>query len=375
MKRAILCAVGLMALLGTALSAQTIAGTWQGTLPIGPTGQGTTPGSGNPRIVFTIEKKPDGSFHGGVTSIDRGNSLPFTSVTFSASNVTFAVGDALNYRGKLSADGKSIAGTWTQGNLSLPLNLQLATAETLWKPERAPQLPPMAASADPSFEVAIIKPTGPDENNTLFDLRARKFSSQHTSAKELIKIAYNVRGRQVLGGPAWLEETKFDVVGEPDTEGLPSEAQNRVMVRKLLEERFHLVAHTNKQPFPVLALTLDPKGPRLTPSDPSLNNNGGMSARRDGDDVILQFSGTTIPQFIAFVMNTFQDKQLVDETGLSGIYDITLRLAGLAQGPVSSDDQGNALVLAAQHAGFKLVSKKEPLPVVVVDHIDLPTPN
>src|ERR1039458_7872126 len=117
--------------------------------------------------------------------------------------------------------------------------------------------------------------------------------------------------------------------------------------------------------------------PRPTPSDPILNGNGNgdASARRDGDDMLLQFSGTTIPQLLAGIMNYFQDKQLVDETGLTGIYDITLRLAGVAQGPVSSDDIGTALVLGAQHAGFKFVSKKAPLPVVIIDHIDPPTPN
>ena len=59
----------------------------------------------------------------------------------------------------------------------------------------------------------------------------------------------------------------------------------------------------------------------------------------------------------------------------TGVYDITVRLDGLAQGPVSSDNFGNALVLAIQHAGFKFVSKKGPLTVVVVEHIDPPTPN
>ena len=358
------------------LHAQSITGTWQGTLPIAATGQGSGPANGSPRVVFTIEKNSDGSFHGGMTLIDRGTSVPFTSVTLSAPDVTFVQSVAgLNYRGKLSADGKSITGTWTQGNQSLPLTLELATADTLWKPEGPAALPPMAANADPSFEVAIIKPTGPDENNTLFDLHARKFASQHTSAKELIKIAYNVRGRQVLGGPSWLEETKFDVIAEPDTPGMPSEAQNRLMVHKLLNERFHLVSHTEQQPFPVLALTLDPKATPPTPSDPNFKGNSGMFGRRDGDDIVYQFSGTTIPQLLAFVMNTFQDKQLVDETGLTGVYDITVRLVGLAQGPVSSDNFGNALVLAIQHAGFKFVSKKGPLTVVVVEHIDLPTPN
>jgi uncharacterized protein (TIGR03435 family) len=156
---------------------------------------------------------------------------------------------------------------------------------------------------------------------------------------------------------------------------LPSEQQNRVMVHKLLTERFHLVSHTDRQLYPVMALTLDPKAPRPTPSDPNLNSNGGMFGRRDGDDIVLQFSGTTIPQLLAFVMNTFQDKQLVDETGLTGIYDISLRIASVAQGPMSDDDIGSALVLGAQHAGFKFVSKKEPLPVVIVDRIDPPAPN
>jgi uncharacterized protein (TIGR03435 family) len=281
----------------------------------------------------------------------------------------------VNFRGKLSADGNSIAGTWTQGPQSFPLTLSLAAADTLWKREGPAALPPMAANADPSFEVATIKPALPEEAHALYDLRARQFNATGMTATELIKVAYNVRGRQVLGGPPWLNQTRYDVVAEPDTPGLPSEDQSRLMVHKLLTERFHLVSHTSQQDFPVMALTLDPKASRPTPSDPNLNLNSGMSARRDGDDIVLQFSGTTIPQFLAFVMNTFQDKQLVDETGLTGIYDITLRLAGVAQGPVSSDDIGTALVLGAQHAGFKFVSKKEPLTVVIIDHIDPPTPN
>ena len=207
MKRAILSAA--VFILTAALHAQTIAGTWQGILPIAPTGQGTGgPGTTVPRIVFTIDKAPDGSYRGAMALIDRGTPIPLASATFSAPNVTFTVADTLTYHGKLAADGKSIAGTWTQGTQSLPLNLQLATSETLWKPERPAQLPPMAATADPAFEVAIIKPTGPDENNTLFDLRARKFNSQHTSATELIKIAYNVRGRQIPRRPALAQRQK-----------------------------------------------------------------------------------------------------------------------------------------------------------------------
>jgi uncharacterized protein (TIGR03435 family) len=352
--------------------AQSIAGAWQGTLSYS-----TPQGNRNNRLVFSIEKGADGALHGGITIVDFDHSMPLTSVTFSAPDVTFAQNDAgFTFRGKLSADGQSIAGNFAQGDRSFPLTLELANADTLWKPQGSAALPPMAAGADPSYEVATIKPAKPDEQHPIFDLRAHTFNATGTSAKELIKTVWNIRGRQVIGGPPWLEEQKFDIVAEPDTPGRPSEEQSRAMIHKLLTDRFHLVAHTDTQMYPILALTLDPKSPRPTPSDPKFSDLS-MYGRRDGDDIVIHISGATIPQMLGFIMNTFQARQLVDETGLTGTFNITLRLPGVAQagGPVSDEDFGNALVQAVQQTGFKFVSKKEPLPVVVVDHIDPPTPN
>jgi uncharacterized protein (TIGR03435 family) len=84
-------------------------------------------------------------------------------------------------------------------------------------------------------------------------------------------------------------------------------------------------------------------------------------------------------QYLALIMNFFQDKQLVDETGLTGIYDITLKLPASAfQGPNDkgvNDMRGPSMVNATEHVGFKFVSKKGTIPVVIVDHIDPPTPN
>ncbi len=368
MRRAFSFAIAF--LLTAALHAQTIAGTWQGTLPAPQ-----SPGGSGLRIAFTVDKKSDGSLHGVLALIDRGNTMPLSSTTFSAPNVTFALGENVSFRGKLSADSQSIAGTWTQGPQSFPITLSLATADTLWQPEGPAALPPMPANADPGYDVATIKPSSPDLQHSIYDPHARDLNGTGFTATELIKIAYNVRGRQVLGGPSWLNQARYDIVAKPDTPGQPSVDQIRLMVHKLLTERFHLASHTAQQDFPVLALTLDPKAPRPTPSDPKLNTNGGILNRRDGDDTVLQFTGATMHDLIGFVMNTFQDKQIVDETGLTGKYDVTLRLAGIGQGPARDEEIGTALVLAAQHAGFKLVSRKAPLPVVVVDSIDPPTPN
>src|ERR1700722_7720604 len=85
------------------------------------------------------------------------------SIAYRAPNLTAAVSD-ITFRGKLSADGKSIAGTWTQANQSFPVSFALATPETLWTYSGASTMPTMSATTDPSFEVATIKPSAHDAN-------------------------------------------------------------------------------------------------------------------------------------------------------------------------------------------------------------------
>ena len=74
-----------------------------------------------------------------------------------------------------------------------------------------------------------------------------------------------------------------------------------------------------------------------------------------------------------------RDKQIVDETGLTGTYDITLRLPAAAMQGIgdggAEEETGSDYISAAEKAGFKFVSRKETLPVVIIDHIDPPTPN
>jgi uncharacterized protein (TIGR03435 family) len=380
MKRLPLFAVSLALLIPTSPHAQTsaqtsaqtnaqsIVGTWQGTL---------TTGANNPRIAITLQKKADGPLHGGLKWIDSDFGFAFSSVNFSPPEVTLAQDMSnMTFRGQLSADGKSIAGTLTQGKQSFPLTLSLATSDTLWRPTGPA---PMPANADPSYDVATIKPASPEEIHPVFDPQAPEFRATGTSAGELIKIVYKIRGRQIINMPPWVADSKFDIVAKPDTPGVPSEDQTRVMVRKLLTERFHLVCHTGTQDFPALVMTLNSKGPAPKPSDPDFNGHNGGFLKQDGGDFLLQLSGITMPQFLKTLMDRYRDKQIVDETGLTGIYDITLRLPvaalqGIGDGG-AEDEVGSDYIGAAEKAGFKFTSKKTPLPVVVIDHIDPPTPN
>jgi len=49
---------------------------------------------------------------------------------------------------------------------------------------------------------------------------------------------------------------KFDVVGQPNLPGQPSRDQDRLMMRKLLVERFHLVVHETQDISSVYALAV-----------------------------------------------------------------------------------------------------------------------
>lgn len=123
-------AAGLLMAVPLAVRAQEIAGAWQGTL--------NTPKQ-KLRIVMQIERGGDGALKGKVYSIDQTPTpAGMTSVSFAGSMLKFAVDQFhASYEGTMSADGKTVAGTFTQGD-SLPLTFERATPETAWKVDASP---------------------------------------------------------------------------------------------------------------------------------------------------------------------------------------------------------------------------------------------
>ena len=124
MKKIILLIVAILTLWGNALLAQDITGTWQGTL--------TPPSAKEQRIVLKLSTG-DGPLKATLYFIDQGGqpfNATFVKLVNSILRVEFTSG---NYEGKLSADGKSIAGTVSLGTPQ-PLNLTRATSERFQHP-------------------------------------------------------------------------------------------------------------------------------------------------------------------------------------------------------------------------------------------------
>jgi hypothetical protein len=199
------CAAGAMALLlaanGVCVSAQAaapalhaaatqpstpasptdIVGIWQGTLHIPKTDQ-------HPqidlRLVVKISKTDAGALKAVSYSIDQGGqSVPVATINFQDGVLKFTITLVdRRYEGKMSADGKSIVGTWMEGTTPIPLLLERTTPDTAWAIPEPPK--PMTADADPTLEVATIKPSQPGRPGKLFTFQGAQFKTFNTNMNE-----------------------------------------------------------------------------------------------------------------------------------------------------------------------------------------------
>jgi uncharacterized protein (TIGR03435 family) len=355
---------------------QSIAGTWQGTLHAGQ----------DLRMVFKISKPGDG-YSAVFYSIDQGLDLPASTITFDGSTVKMTLAkDLVTYQGKLSADGKTIAGTWSQGPNLLPLMLTRTSPETSWTIPTPPKMQRMDANASPAFEVATIKTSKPDEPNKFFLLGRRRFKVANANLNDLITFAYGVHPKQVIGAPAWAETDKFDIEAEPDGEGVPSMDQWKTMLQKLLGERCKLSFHHDRKEMAVYILSVGKTGAKLAPSLGNAMGLPGLGFRgRIGGDVSA--FNATIGDFINFMTrNVKLDRPLIDRTGITGRYDFTLDwtpddsqfagTGGKLTPPAESPSPLPSLYTAIQEQlGLRLEATKAAADVLVIDRVEKPSEN
>ena len=382
MKRLMLCLMALVALMGVSLRAQgttDITGNWQGTL--------TPPNGKELRIIMALTRD-DGRLKATMYSIDQGGQpIKANSTSLDGASFKFAI-DMIGgtYDGRLSADGKTITGTWTQGTPA-PLNLVRATKETAWEIP-APPPPPklMAANADPSFDVATIKPndTGATSMQGL-NVRGRNFSTRASSLGDLIGFAYNVQIKQISGGPDWMTKDRYDIAAVPDVEGIPNGDQLRSMIRKLLTDRFKLTFHHEKKEFSAFVLSVAKDGPKLTVSE-SKNPLPGLGFGPGKGGLGCRVNNGTMAEFTSFLQQLVLDRPVVDETGLTSRYDFNFVFTPddsqfnghPPQLPKAADDVEAAPSLfeaVQQKLGLKLEAKKAMVDVIAIDHVEKPTAN
>ncbi|WP_158786241.1 TIGR03435 family protein [Granulicella sp. L46] len=252
----------------------------------------------------------------------------------------------------------------------------------------------------PSFEVETVKPwkaaprpmTAPGSASVVPIMID---PGQHAQRQEtdrvyftgqvglLIMKAYNLpigSERRILKGPQWVEsendryavEAKIDASRFAEMQTMTPEQQQEqvaLMEQSLLAERFNLKVHFEiRGETPVYALIIAKGGPKLTPSKDKETTS--LSARKD--EMIAE--AVTVDQFARSPLWTpIGDRYVVDQTGLTGTYDFTLKWRS---DPLDeSGDLPDLFNAIREQLGLKVIDSKAPLEVIVIDHIERPSKN
>jgi uncharacterized protein (TIGR03435 family) len=262
--------------------------------------------------------------------------------------------------------------------------LSLCAYSSIAQETQAPNKP-MAAEADPAFEVATIKPS----NSTALTLqvltqRGHYFETKNSSLLDLTKFAYDLNEKQILNAPDWMDKARYDITAVPNQDGVPNVRQVRLMLQKLLQDRFQLTFHREQRELPAFVLSLGSKPPRLTPTEhPGSIPNNTMPPAPNG--YTLTMLNTSIGGLCGWLQAIVFDRPVVDRTGITGSYDISITFTpddtqfhGHPP-PVRASETGETapglLEAVSQQLGLKLESKKALVDVIAIDHAEKPTLN
>jgi uncharacterized protein (TIGR03435 family) len=226
-----------------------------------------------------------------------------------------------------------------------------------------------------SFDVASIKPNNSGRLGGLSSFRAGRFTATNATLQQLILGAYAIQPFQLVGEPAWMDTDRFDIIATTQAVQTPESLQ--LLLRSLLRERFALAAHNETRQLPVYRLVLARNdrtlGKRLVKSDVDCAlSRGKVPDPCTSRSSPGRFLGTAV-LFNSFLrtLQSAVDRSIVDDTGLTGSYDVDLEWASQPDDPTTP----SIFTALQEQLGVKLESARGPVDVLVIDHAEPPTAN
>jgi bla regulator protein blaR1 len=263
--------------------------------------------------------------------------------------------------------------------------------------------PLIGSAIDPEsrFEVVSIKPSDPSAQLRL-GLTPGRLNMVGASVRVLMGMVLPLR--RVFGWPDGIDTERYAISAKmPD--GAPLAAQ-QVAIRNLLKDRFKLVTHLETRELPIYNLVLARSDGRL---GPALKESSAechavvkeyaqairQGAPTQAPPVAVARCTSSQPGIGSFSMNgmsigalvnllpQFVERQVIDRTGLTGVYDLTLKWTpeaipsslGLPQPPLppADPDLPNIFTAVQEQLGLKLEPGRGPVEVIVIDHLEKPT--
>jgi uncharacterized protein (TIGR03435 family) len=257
-------------------------------------------------------------------------------------------------------------------------------------------------SPQPEFEVATVrqKKSGPPEaprnpgDGQGALLPGGQLTMRNQVLKTLLGFAFNpgnqrFRDDLIVGAPAWVDSDRFDVIGKVPPGAPPRQCffsgycypdkALAAMLRNLLEREFRIVDHQEQRPTSVYALVAGKAGPKIprsaAPGDRLCKRIAGGTADPDAKGlssieagfICTNMTMTDFADLLPEMAPAYLDRMVVNSTGLDGAYDFKLVWVGAGY-----IDQGGLTLFEAmeKQLGLKLESRKVPITVTVIDHIE-----
>lgn len=217
----------------------------------------------------------------------------------------------------------------------------------------------------------------------LFDcgISGSRFSDSPASLLDLIMDAFNIRENALVGLPDWGDSGHdiYDVTARVGSNQTPTLDHVRQMLQTLLVDRFHLRAHRENRERPVYELVMTK--PKLVKSaracaanSEPLSNDGIIPVPDRWEQIPTKISENA-------------DRPVIDKTGfdpearycLPGRYPVPSSLLmrtlhpPLPAAPPPREDVAAAVNELEDTWGLKLVPRKEPMDVLVIDHVERPS--
>jgi uncharacterized protein (TIGR03435 family) len=287
----------------------------------------------------------------------------------------------------------------------LALVLAASVAAAVSAQQRPPHILPPPLDVAPEFEVASVKINKSGDNQTRFNFVGGRIDVINMQLRGVIQAAYRVPANQLVNVPGWVNGTRVDIVAKADPKYSVQELQS--MLQPLLVQRFKLTFHREMRDMDVYVMTLGNKdgrlGPKLEKSDTNCEELGAqprssLAPPKPGElpacgtvpggpgRIILR--GFGMGPFVQILGLATRGRQVIDQTGLPGGYNIDLQYTpealsaaalaarGGAAGPLAAqvDPNGPDLFTAMrEQLGLRLEGARMPLEVMVVDNIEPPT--
>ena len=218
----------------------------------------------------------------------------------------------------------------------------------------------------PSFDVASIKRNVSLANSSSQrNMPGGRINFTNQRLRQVISAAYGSVDIEVVGGPGWVDDDRWDIVAAP---AMPDpSAPWRDMLKTLLADRFKLRAHVEQRERPVYLLmfvrpdrTLGP-GIRPTKAECTIPGNCGStdantSGIRSGS---LRGTARTMLQ-VGRSLTPYAERRVLDRTGLEGRYDFELKW----------DEDVSIFTAVQEQLGLKLQAERAPDDVVVIDSVE-----